>query len=320
MVGGGTTASATGALEAQVNFKLSSAEPYSTLRLPDGRALAYLEVGAPAGPAVFHFHGHGSSRLEALMLEEQAIKLGMRVIAFDRPGIGRSDPKAGDRLLDWPADMATAADLLGIDKFAVQGMSAGGPYALACAHRMPERITACALVSTVPPPEIAMRSGPRLRRFAWWVAHRFPNYLRRRLEQFRPDGQPDEEMIRRRMLRVSQWLGGQDEILMHKTDLRALLARTMVETARQGASANHSEIERLVRPWGFDVRRIRLERLFLWHGEKDQIMPIGTARVLAKRLVDCRATFYPDEGHFSVLANRSAELLSALKSSWSRID
>jgi pimeloyl-ACP methyl ester carboxylesterase len=298
--------------QARVSLDLTSPEPYSIVRLPDGRALSYLEVGARSGPTVFHFHGHGSSRLEVLMLEEQALRLGLRVIAFDRPGIGRSDPKSGDMLLDWPADVAAAADLLGVERFAVQGMSAGAPYALACAQRIPERITACALVSAVPPPEIARRSGPRLRRFAWWVAHRFPNYLRRRLVQFRPDGLPDEEMVLRRMLRVSQWLGGRDEILMHNEELRALLARTMVETARQGASANRREIERLVRPWGFDVKQIKPARMFLWHGEKDRIMPVGPARLLAKRLVDCQAIFYPDEGHFSVLVNRSAELLGAL--------
>ncbi len=298
--------------QARISLDPSTPEPYSIVRLRDGRALSYLEVGLATGPAIFHFHGHGSSRLEALMLDEQALNLGVRVIAFDRPGIGRSDPKSGDVLLDWPADVAAAADLLGIGRFAVQGMSAGAPYALACADRISERITACALVSAVPPPEIARRSGPRLRRFAWWVAHRFPKYLRRRLEQFRPDGQPDEEMVHRRMLRVSQWLGGQDEILMHDSALRTLLARTMVETARQGASANRREIERLVRPWGFDVRQIKLKRIFLWHGEKDRIMPVGPARLLAKRLVDCRAVFYPDEGHFSVLVNRSAELLAAL--------
>ena len=288
-------------------------EPYATLVLPDGRALGYLQVGAADGPAVFHFHGHGSSRLEALMLEEQALALGLRVIALDRPGIGRSDPRAGDRLLDWPADVAAAADHLGIETFAVQGMSAGGPYALACAHAIPDRLTACALISAVPPPEIAKRAGPRLRRLAWWAAQRFPNYLRRRLKQFRPDGLPDQDMVRQRMLRVSQWLGGQDEVLMGIPAMRAVLARTMVETARQGAAANRDEIERLVRPWGFDVRRIAFDRIFIWHGEQDRIMPVGPARVLANSLGQSRSVFYPDEGHFSVLVNRAKELLEALK-------
>lgn len=294
-------------------FEQLPLEPYSLLRLPDGRALGYLQVGAADDPAVFHFHGHGSSRLEALMLEKQALAQGLRVIALDRPGIGRSDPRTGDRLLGWPLDVAAAADRLNIDRFAVQGMSAGGPYALACAHLIPERVIACGLVSAVPPPEIARRSGPGLRRFAWWVAHRFPNYLRRRLEQFRPDGQPDEEMVHRRMVRVSQWLGGRDADLMQNTQMRSLLARTMVETARQGAVANRDEIERLVRPWGFDVRHLKFDRIYVWHGEMDRIMPVGPARLLAKRLVGCRATFYPDEGHFSVLANRAGEFLAALK-------
>src|SRR6185295_18450974 len=273
-----------------------AAEPYSTLVLPDGRSLSYLEVGATDGPVIFHFHGHGSSRLEALALADSALALGLRVIAFDRPGIGRSDPAAGDRLLSWPDDMSAAADALKIGKFAVQGMSAGGPYALACAHRIPERLTACALISAVPPPEIARRAGPGLRRLVWWAAHRFPDHLRRRLQEFRPDGLPDAEMVRRRMVRVSQWLGGEDARLMHDPKLRAMLARTMMETARQGATANNSEIERLVRPWGFDVRKIKLDRIFIWHGAADRIMPIGPARVLARRLAGSRPVFFRDEG------------------------
>ena len=206
---------------------------------------------------VFHFHGHGSSRLEALMLEDAANRLGLRVIALDRPGIGRSDPKDGDRLLDWPDDVAEAADQLGLERFAVQGMSAGGPYALACAHQYPARVTACALVSAVPPPDIARRAGPRARRLAWWVAYRFPNYLRRRLQQFRPDDPPREDMVNARMLRVAQWLGGEDLRLMQIAELRAVLARTMMETARQDGAGNRDEIARLVQPWGFDIAHHR---------------------------------------------------------------
>src|SRR5271165_4290244 len=183
-------------------------EPYATLTLKDGRKLGYLDVGPAGGAAVFHFHGHGSSRLEALALADAADRSGVRVIAFDRPGIGRSDPKGGDRLLNWPADIAEAADQLGIARFAVQGMSAGGPCALACAHAFPDRVTACSLVSAVPTPEIARRAGPGARRLAWWVAYLFPNYLRRRLQEFRPDGVPQEDAVRRRMLRIAQWLGG----------------------------------------------------------------------------------------------------------------
>jgi pimeloyl-ACP methyl ester carboxylesterase len=288
-------------------------EPFATLTLKDGRKLGYLDVGAAGGPVVFHFHGHGSSRLEGLMLEDAAHKLGLRVIALDRPGIGQSDPKTGDRLLDWPDDVAEAADQFGIGRFAVQGMSAGGPYALACMHKYPDRVTACSLVSAVPPPDVARRAGPRARRLAWWVAFRFPNYLRKRLQQFRPDDPPREEMVNARMMRVAQWLGGEDLRLMNIAAMRAILGRTMMETARQNGAGNRAEIERLVKPWGFDIRDLRGPRVFVWHGDEDKIMPIGPARVMARRLRDCTATFYTGEGHFSVLVNRAYDLLAALR-------
>ena len=293
--------------------EVGAAEPFATLALKDGRKLGYLDIGEAGAPVVFHFHGHGSSRLEALMLEDAANRLGLRVIALDRPGVGYSDFKEGDRLLDWPNDVAEAADQLGIARFAVQGMSAGGPYALACVHQLGARVTACSLVSAVPPPEIARRTGPRVRRLAWWVAHRYPKYLRRRLMQFRPDGPAQEEMVRQRMLRVAQWLGGEDLRLMEIESLRSVLARTMMETARQSGAGNRAEIERLVRPWGFDIAALKGPRIFVWHGDQDRIMPVGPARAMARRLRDATATFYTGEGHFSVLVNRAYDLLAVMR-------
>jgi pimeloyl-ACP methyl ester carboxylesterase len=285
-------------------------EPVSLLTLRDGRTLAYLEVGKATGAPVFHFHGHGSSRLEALALSDAAEKARVRLVAFDRPGIGYSDPKVGDRLLDWPSDVAEAADQFGIARFAVQGMSAGGPYALACAHALRGRVSACSLVSAVPPPGIALLAGPAMRRFAWWVARTFPKYLRRRLEDFRPDNM-SEAMVRARMVRIGQWLGGEDLRLMQDPAKLELLARTMMETGRQNGQGNRSEIERLARPWGFGIRKIDVP-MFLFHGDQDQIMHVGPARVMSRVLKCCAATFYAGEGHFSVLVNKADDLMGAL--------
>lgn len=54
-------------------------------------------------------------------------------------------------------------------------------------------------------------------------------------------------------------------------------------------------------------------RIFVWHGYEDRIMPIGPARLMARRLNDATATFYKTEGHFSVLVNRAYDLLAALR-------
>jgi len=192
-------------------------------------------------------------------------------------------------------------------------MSAGGPYALACAAAFPDRITACSLVSAVPTPEIARSAGPRMRRVLWWAAERFPNYLRRRLMEFRPDLPPNEAHTNARIQRIAQWLGGEDLNLMQVPEMRSVLLRTMMETGRQSGAGNRNEIERLVKPWGFDIRTIVKPRLFVWHGAQDRIMPIGPARHLARTLKNCTATFYEGEGHFSVLVNRADDLLAALR-------
>lgn len=48
-------------------------------------------------------------------------------------------------------DMRTVADTLGIDKMAVVGLSGGGPYTLACAAKMPERVVVAGVVGGVAP-------------------------------------------------------------------------------------------------------------------------------------------------------------------------
>jgi pimeloyl-ACP methyl ester carboxylesterase len=75
----------------------------------------------------------------------------IRVIALDRPGFGGSTFQPNRGLLDWPRDVAEAADILGIDRFDVLGVSAGGPYALACGHALADRITRVGVVVGLAP-------------------------------------------------------------------------------------------------------------------------------------------------------------------------
>src|SRR5688572_7771596 len=103
-----------------------------SVRLRDGRTLAYAEYGTPQGRPLFWFHGTPGSRLQYIEFPESA-DLGLRVIAVDRPGCGLSDRKAGRTVAEWPADVAELADALGVDRYYVAGASGGGPYSLACA-------------------------------------------------------------------------------------------------------------------------------------------------------------------------------------------
>ena len=117
-----------------------SAGSNQTLRLESGRSLGYAEWGDASGFPLVHFHGSSSSRLEHPVQPE--VLEGVRLVTIDRPGHGLSEFQPERTLLDWPRDVAALTDHLGIERFAVSGWSAGGPYALACAYRMPEQLHA----------------------------------------------------------------------------------------------------------------------------------------------------------------------------------
>jgi pimeloyl-ACP methyl ester carboxylesterase len=122
-------------------------ESSRTFRLGGGRTLGYAEWGDTSGYPLFHFHGSSSSRLERPVQPE--VLAGVRLVTIDRPGHGLPDFQPDRTLLDWPEDVAALAAHLGIERFAVSGWSAGGPYALACAYGIPERLTAVGLISSL---------------------------------------------------------------------------------------------------------------------------------------------------------------------------
>src|SRR4029450_6843497 len=97
----------------------------------DGRTLAHLERGAEDGGPVFAPHGTPGCSLAPHAAPELDERHGVRWIAYDRPGYGLSDPHLGRSVADAPADIATIADGLGLDHFAVVGGSRRAPPAAA---------------------------------------------------------------------------------------------------------------------------------------------------------------------------------------------
>ncbi len=73
-----------------------------TLRLEDGRLLGYAVYGDPEGWPIFYFHGFPGSRLEAQLADRVAARMGIRLIALDRPGFGLSDFKPRRTIFEWP--------------------------------------------------------------------------------------------------------------------------------------------------------------------------------------------------------------------------
>ena len=286
-------------------------DAFSTIRLRDGRSLAFLEVGNPNGPAVIHCHGSGSSRLEVLFMAHVAEELRIRLIGIDRPGIGRSHPHQYRNILDWTNDVAEFVGQLGLEEFAVSGMSNGGAYAMACACRFPERLKACGLISSITPAEIVRIAGRRWLRMIWWIGQHYPAVFRSYLRLMVPDTKPTVAEAGQQVRRWARWMSESDQRALQDARLRTYLASAMAEHRRQGSIGGRYEAEVGMKPWGFALQDVQC-RSFLWYAGEDRLVTVSQARALAAALPNCTATFFPYEGHLSIMANHAHDILARL--------
>lgn len=121
------------------------------LRLPTGRKVAYMLRGPAEGRVVVYLHGMPGSRREQLVFPDAAIERhGLRLLSIDRPGWGQTDALAGDRVAR-VADVTAVCDELGVERFPLLAVSAGGSYALTLAAVEPERVERVVLAAAQMP-------------------------------------------------------------------------------------------------------------------------------------------------------------------------
>ncbi len=283
-------------------------------QLPDGRRLGYDEYGPSDGKPLFYFHGSPSSRVESTLYinEELLLPLNVRLIAVDRPGMGLSDFQTNRRILDWSQDVIALANHLNMERFSILAYSLGGPYGLACAFAISERLHKVGIVSgaalfneselmnninegtrqylTMP------REKPRLSRLFLWmmlgVLPRIaPNRFIAQANSLLP--KPDRPIV------------AADPVFQQG------FLRMLREALRQGTRGAFHESLLSVSDWGFRLQDIQIP-VNLWHGEADQNIPVEMARFAASAIPKCEAKYYPNEGHLSLFKKNAKEIIYTL--------
>ena len=284
------------------------------VRLRDRRVLAYTEWGDRFGPPVFFFHGAPLSRLWCPD-EEATQRAGVHLIAPDRPGVGGSDLQPGRRLVDWPRDVADLADALGLERFAVVGYSAGGPYALACATLLGERVTCAGVVSTEP--RLVLRERPGAieeldedDRRAFELVERADRETA--AARFAADSAEWVHRIAERPERFFDPLpiNDQNRWFRENRSRTGPFLEAVGEALRQGPAGGAWARVIAFEPCPFQLEEIFVD-LHIWHGELDVLAPSATAEFLASRIPNCTFTIWPDEGHIGI-ARHWDEILKAL--------
>jgi len=116
------------------------------------RRLGFAEFGRPTGRAIVWLHGTPGARRQ-IPAEARALadERGLRIVGIDRPGIGSSSSHLYGSIADFTSDLARVADSLGLDRFAIIGLSGGGPYALAGGHGLADRVPVIGVLGGVAP-------------------------------------------------------------------------------------------------------------------------------------------------------------------------
>lgn len=228
-------------------------------------------------------------------------RLGVRLIAFDRPGYGCSDRKRGRRVADVAADVAAIADCFGIGEFAVAGRSGGGPHALACAALLPNRVTRAAVLVGLAPPSadgldwLAGMTASNIIHYTTAAAGEdsLVSWLGPAAAAMRAD--PGEVLARLR-----GELPDPDRQIVADPGIRALLTASHAEALRASAYGWVDDTMAFLARWGFSLASVTAPVL-VWHGENDVFSPVSHAVWLAAKMAGASVIVQSGAAHFSAI-------------------
>ncbi|MBA2653149.1 MAG: alpha/beta hydrolase [Tatlockia sp.] len=277
------------------------------INLANGSALGYAEYGSNLGFPVLFFHGFPGSRLEAEKLHQAALKMKVRLIGLDRPGMGLSTPKKNRTLLSWAEDIAQFAEALNLKTFSIVGHSGGAPYVAACAYRIPEKLHKAVIVSGIAPlsyPE-ALSSLSKSQKQMHWMIRYCPIVLKLMMRlSFKALENPN------RLNKMLKQLPEIDAKLLADNHFKDLMVQSLKEAFRQNASEVVNDFKLFLKPWGFDLNAIRCP-FVVWQGGKDQQAPVKHAEIYAQQVPEANYVFLEEEGHISILHNYGEQILTS---------
>ncbi len=277
---------------------------------PDGREVCVEIAGARGGGAILVHGGTPNSRhlFDAWIADAERRRL--MILAYDRPGYGGSTPRPGHTVADGAFDARAVADALGIDHFVTWGISGGGPYALACAALLPDRVTAAGLIGSIAPWHV-----PGLDYFAGMGQDNVddiqlmlsdPDAARREAEADRVEAL---QLAARGENQAKAWpsLVCPADAAVLAGELGDFLNRCTLDGLGPGVEGWWDDGVAHLAPWGFDPAAVTVP-VKIWHGRQDRFVPVSHGEWLAANVAGAQTAITGDDGHLTLAASRIAEV------------
>lgn len=286
-----------------------------TIRIERNRQLGYAEFGPATGRPVIWFHGTPGARLQ-ISPEARSVAhtRGIRIISVERPGVGDSTPHSYDSIGESAHDIRQLADALALDRFGLAALSGGGPYALACAHEMPGRVVAAAVLGGVAPSvgaDAASGGGssfaPLLGPIFYSARTPLGALLSNTIRVLAPLADQFTDLF------ASAMPPG-DQRVFQDQGIRRMFQEDLVRGSRNQMQAMFLDAALFGREWGFALADIRVP-VHLFYGDSDTIVPVEHGEHLAARIPRAVLRIRPEEGHLGGLG-ASKEIFDAILGHW----
>jgi pimeloyl-ACP methyl ester carboxylesterase len=241
----------------------------------------------------------------------------VRLIAIDRPGIGRSPGHPGRTLGSVADDLAAVLATLGVERAAVLAWSAGAPFGVALAARHPGLVSALGLVAPLVPVTayvdagVAAAAGPGRRLFAEMAAEMTPDEVAAEVAPYLLPDPATPEAVAEQMAAEAD-PARSAEVAGLPGAGQHLVAAT-VEAVALGRAGLHQEVA--TQAAGPDVDLAGAEAgprrpVTVWSGALDEVSPPVFGRWWADLLAG-EHVVVPDAGHALALP-RWTEILTHL--------
>ncbi|MGQ4554896.1 alpha/beta fold hydrolase [Halobellus sp. GM3] len=282
-----------------------SPEP-STTTAADGRQIAYATYGDPDGTPVVFLHGTPGSRRLGALFHADARERGVRILAPDRPGYGRSSPRPLSGVREAGPLVRALLDDAGVERAGIIAFSGGSPFALAAAATCPERVRRVDSVAGVAPPG-STDDLPIVQRLLSGLATRAPSLLAGLLR--------GQAVLARRLdpsFVVAQYTTGGDEAV---PDAVASVVRDdFLEAFARTRAGVVTEFRLTAAEWGIDFEEVDAD-VRLWHGDDDTNVPIDGVRRLRDRLPSADLRVLEGADHLGTLLRSVDDVLGVQRSS-----
>jgi pimeloyl-ACP methyl ester carboxylesterase len=222
----------------------------------------------------------------------------VRMVAYDRPGYGRSDSQLGRSVADAAADVAAIADELGFERFAVVGGSGGAPHALACGALLGDRLVRVGALVTPAPSDspdfdfFTDLAEINVKEFGAALEGR--EAIEALLEGYVDELGRDPDAV---VDEIASELPEVDRKLVSRPEFREIMIGSFVEAVRQGPRGWADDDLAFAKPWGFELEQVEAE-VRLWQGELDVLAPRSHGEYVASRLPNARFELLEGGGHF----------------------